>query len=96
MSFQEDFTPFFQTVDWADAIIYTPAGGDPVTINAIFDHAYVEVLGVEAERPVIHFKIADIPDIAHSDAITIGSVNYLIVEVQPDGTGVSVAVLEAQ
>lgn len=94
MSFAEDFTPFFQTLDFATAAIYTPDGGSPTTVNGIYDHAYVEVNMVQAERPIFICETANVAGVAKGDALSVDGTDYLVVEPQPDGTGEMTLVLE--
>lgn len=88
MAFTEDFDEFFDAADFATAI--TIAG---TSVNAIFDNEYVEVNGVTSRRPVIQFETAAKSSAAQGDAVVINSVNYVIEVIEPDGVGLTSAIL---
>ena len=51
---------------------------------------------MEGSAPTFWCAAADVPAVAHGDALTIRSVDYLVVNVRPDGTGVMVLRLQKQ
>ena len=100
MSFTENFDNFFDTDDFAVSATWTPSGGDATAVIGIFDNEYFEAgggeVGAEGSKPAFHCETADIPNAAQGDAIVINTVNYLIINIQPDGTGQSLLILEDQ
>ena len=79
---------------------YTPFGGSPVVIKAIFLNEYYAVeagsVGMEMSQPMIVIRTADAPALAHGDTFVIESVTYKAVNVRPDGTGMTEVAMEEQ
>lgn len=79
--------------EFGQAVTYTPAGGSPLAIAAIFDAAYQLVaLGgdveIDAVGPVLGVRLADFAaPPAQGDAATVGSASYVVRSVHPDGQG---------
>lgn len=69
------------------------------TVRAIFDAAYaagsVGAAGMASIGPVLTLKTADVPASPVGRAAVVGAANYVVAEHQPDGTGVSLLLLEA-
>lgn len=90
MAFAESAADFLDTTTgFAVAVVYN--GG--VTINIIFDAAYIEVdaggvVGFQSNTPRALVAAADTPSIAIGDTLVIAGVTFAVVEIQPDGTGV--------
>lgn len=90
MSIETEIDPFFQSTDFAQSVTVAGTG-----LLAIFDHAFIEDLAIEGEAPILHCKSADLPgNLAHGDAVTVATASYTIVGIQPDGTGVTILILE--
>lgn len=100
MAFVEDIDAFFNTDDFAVAATYTPDGGSPSTVNGIFDDEYFDEVGgsvgIEGSQPRFTCKLADVAAVEQGDALTVSGVSYLIVNVQKDGTGIVILILEEQ
>jgi len=84
--------------DW-DSATYTDAqyphpSSVTTTIDGIFDKEYVELNGVESYSPVFTCQTSDVPNVKHGARMTINLINYTVVGVQPDGTGVVQLILE--
>ena len=94
MAFTEDLTIFFDTDDHAIAGSYTATGASATTVNGILHDAYVEVGGMESVRLVFECATSDVSGAKQDDALTAESNDYLVAEVQPDGTGVTVLILK--
>jgi len=88
MAFSEDFNEFFDVDDFGITITI-----DSTSVTAIFDHEYVEVNGVDSRRPVIQFEAAAKSDAAQGDAVVVNSINYVIEVIEPDGQGLTSAIL---
>lgn len=94
MAFDEDLSELFDTNDFAETAIVTGKG----TLKGIFEHAYVEVQGIEGYSPVFH-TYQDALDalstpIAHGDIVNVRSTLHYVRGVQPDGTGLVDLILE--
>ncbi len=100
MAFTEDFDNYFDTDDFAVAASWTPNGGEATTVNGVFDGEYFDdvggSVGIESSQPRFTCAAADVPAVAQGDAIVISGTTYEIVNVQPDGTGEVVLILEEQ
>lgn len=79
---------------------YTPSGGGSSTVKVIFLNEYYSVdagtVGMEMSQPIIVLRTADAPNLAHGDTFVISAVTYKVVNVRPDGTGMTEAALEQQ
>jgi hypothetical protein len=74
---------------------YTPNGGTPVSITAVFSRAYVEVEGVVSLKPILRINLADLltaPD--NGDLVNIDSADYQVMESRLDGFGGSTLILQ--
>lgn len=97
MPFTEDLTAFFSSSDFAHDATWTPAaGGGPYTVQVIFENAYREYAVGEAGQAgrepmcwVSDTQIAQGSGMKRGDALVIDSVSYVVAQVEPDGTGVS-------
>lgn len=91
---QSDYFP----PDIAVTAQVTLAGGDQYNAAGIFDRTYAEVdaggVGIESRAPA--FLTADdfIPDLAEGDTLTINDVAYTVRDLQPDGTGQTLVILD--
>jgi len=71
------------------------------TITGIFDNDFVEVdmgggVGVVSAEPKFFVRSSDVSTAVEDDTIVTGGVTYKIKVVQPDGTGMTILVLEKQ
>jgi hypothetical protein len=90
---------FFEADDFAVTASYTPSGGVAANVNGIFDNEHVEVdaggsVTVSLQQPLFTCQTSDVSSAAEGDAITISGTDYTVRDVRPDGTGVTVLVLE--
>ena len=95
MAFTEDLTTFFDTDDFADQATITPDGGDPFTVNGIFDEGYQEnsrgLVDVSSKDTKLRCASSSSVDaLEHGDQVVINSQTYTVLQVKPDGTGVTV------
>ena len=91
MAFVEDFSVFFEDF----GVIATPDVGAPITV--IFDRAQVEAMGggISGTQPVALAVSADASSYrSNVTRLDIGGTTYLVTDIQPDGTGMSMLVLE--
>jgi hypothetical protein len=93
VAFTEDLTQFFDTDDFGVA-----ATIGATTVNGIFENQFLGVPGeaaVAASTPTFTCQTSALPAITRgSTQATISAVTYTIVGVHPDGTGVTLLVLE--
>jgi len=79
---------------------YTPDGGATTVIKTILLNDYYAVetgsVAVEVNQPIAVIRTADAPSISHQDTMVIESITYKVVNIRPDGTGISEIQLEQQ
>jgi hypothetical protein len=86
---------------FGETVTFTPAAtSTPETVTGIFDaeHDYQEIAGdsvIETSRPrlIVREAALSAPPV-RTDAITVRSTNYTVIEVMPDGQGDIELVLE--
>lgn len=97
--FTEDLGTFFSTAEFAD----TASINGAAAVLVIFDNAYaradVGALGMASTQPAITLPTADVPASPRGKTAVVtstlhGTLNFKIVDHEPDGTGVSVLLLE--
>lgn len=95
MAWVEDLSPFLDTDTFA---VTATIAGQPVV--GIFDNASVLSEGydgvMETVRPVFVCQSADVDSVLYGAAATINSVQYKVRGTRPDGTGMTLIILEAQ
>lgn len=93
MAFEEDFSVFFGTDEFAIDVVI---GGVP--LRAIFDGAYdralVGEIGMASTSPVLRLPTASVALPLSRAEVVINGTPYRIAEHEPDGTGMSVLFLE--
>lgn len=99
MAFTEDFDDFIDTDDFGVSATYTPDGGSPVSIDGIFDKEFLAidegVVTLSSSNPMFLTKTTNVSSAAPDDTLLVDSVTYKIVEVRPDGTGMTMLILGA-
>jgi hypothetical protein len=90
--FTEDLTPFFSLTEFAsDATL----GG--ATVQGIFDRSYVDAgsgMGMSSTAPAFTLPTAQVPTSPVGLAMVINDVTYAVSAHEPDGTGISLLILE--
>lgn len=93
MTFKDDLTTdldiFLNSNEFAVDVTFNAA-----TIRGIFDNEFIALLeregiGVEGAGPQCLFKTSDVSTAIHGDTMTIESIVYNIIGIQPDGTGLT-------
>lgn len=94
MAFTENLAPFFSISDFAVAALWKGT----TSVNGIFDNGYLEAIAgvTEGSAPTFTCSAADVPSVAHGDALVVNAASYQVRGVEPDGTGVVLLRLEAQ
>ena len=89
--FSEPFDVYF-----AEFSVFATVGGQQVRV--IFDRANStmagDALGMASSSPAITLKTSDVPANPVGTLVVLDGANWRVAEHQPDGTGVSVLVLE--
>lgn len=101
MAFVEDFDVYFDNEDFAINAIFTPragTGGGSKDIKGIFDKEFIAVgnvgeVDISATDPVFMCKTSDAIN-ARGGTLSINGKTYNIAIDKPDGTGMSMLVLE--
>lgn len=93
MAFVEDLAPFFDTDEFAsDATL------NGVAVRGIFDNAYqlgdVGASGMASTAPVLTLATTDVPTDPVGKSVVVNSLSFVVVAHEPDGTGVSLLLLE--
>jgi hypothetical protein len=97
MAMAEDHTAFFSAAEFADNATLNGAG-----VVGIFDQAYeqgtVGLAGMSSGQPVFTLPSSSVPAGVVGKSLVLaaglGAGSYLVAESQPDGTGLTVLVLE--
>ena len=95
-TFKQDLTNdldiFLNSDEFAVDVTY-----QATTIQGIFDDEFSSAvqgeMGIESTVPQVLVKTSDVPNVAHNEAMTINSVVYKIIGIQPDGTGMTLILL---
>lgn len=92
MAMAEDLLAFFSVDEFA-----VPATLAGAAVVGIFDNGYAEAFGAIAMRgPIFRLRTADAASATVGAALVVnGTDSYRVTSVQPDGTGITVLVLEA-
>lgn len=91
MAFTEDFTVFLADFDESVTI-------DGETVTAIFDEEYVTAsagLGLASTSPALVLPSASVPASPEGKAVVVRGASYTVAEHRPDGTGMSLLLLES-
>ncbi len=91
-TFKDDLTNdldiFFNSNEFAVDVTYLAA-----TIQGIFDAPFKSAvageMGIESTLPQVLVKTSDVASAVHGQTMTINSVVYQIIGIQPDGTGMT-------
>lgn len=69
---------------------------DGVSVSGIFTRSYSDVGFIGSNRPVFIVKTEDIPDIANEQDVRDGDDYYKVVDIKPDGAGMTVLELHKE
>ena len=93
----QDLENFFDTETHGSTATVT-INGTGSSINVIINKEYFAIAGesvdIDGTQPVVTCRSSDVTGIDTDDTITVGGVTYNIVNIQPDGTGVTVLILQ--
>ncbi len=92
MPFTESFAPFLSKDEFATEAVYSTS-----TVYGIFDLVFTETNGMQNTQPTFFGQASDFLTVVFgTSTILINAVTYLIQEAHPDGTGMTLLVLEKQ
>lgn len=78
-----------------DDVTYIPSIGDPISIKAVFDNAWVDIEGVATLKPILRINLSDLSDPpGKGDQAEIEEIEYRVMESRPDGFGGSTLILQ--
>lgn len=86
-----DVAVFF--TDFAVDAIYTPQDDVSQNIKVIFDIDYQQDSGVSTSVITATCKTQDVASAKHGDMLEVSGETYYIIEVMPDGTGITTLAL---
>lgn len=91
MPFTEDLTPFFAEFGEDGTL-----AGQPVRVifDAPYELALVGEVGQASAAPQCRLPTAQVPAVVHLQALVLARGSFRVREHQPDGTGVSLLILE--
>ena len=82
-------------------VAYTRAGSDPLLLRGVFNGAFllerlVDGLQVARTRPVLGVRLADLPagGAQRGDQVTVGPIGYQVAEIEQDGEGGALLIME--
>lgn len=87
----------FFSEDLCVEAVYQPETGDARVFQVIFDRPSsalaIAGMGVESLQPQALCRDIDVYDATHACTLTIGGETWKIIDIQPDGTGVTTLIL---
>ena len=81
---------FVQT--FGASVSYTPAGGNAVTINGIYDqpHQMADAYGqVMTTEPSVTVAASDVPNLKKGDVFLINGITFYVISPETDGQGLT-------
>lgn len=59
------------------------------SVDGIFDNGYLATMGgdVDSTDPTFTCELSSIPAVANNDTLLINAITYVVVSIEPDGTG---------
>jgi len=95
-----DLDVFINASEFARAAIFAPQGGSASAFNVIFTESFQmlnPVTGnVESTAPQALVKTASVPDVIQGDYLTIAGIIYVVREVQPGSSGLTLLLLSKE
>jgi hypothetical protein len=96
MTFKDDLITdldlFFNNSEFAVDVTYNAATIQGI-FNDAFDAAVESEVGIESSVPQVKVRSSDVVAAVHNETMTINSVVYNIIGLNPDGTGITVVLL---
>ena len=91
----EDLDDFLVADEFAEEVLF---GDDETPVMAIFDQGWFRLddstPDITTHKPMLTCRTDDIADFEQDDPVVVRGTDYTILEKQPDGTGMSVVLLQ--
>jgi hypothetical protein len=92
---------FLEVDDFGSSATYTPLSGSPSTISGLFDNEYLAVdaggsVPVAMQQPMFTCLTSAVSSAQEGDTLLISTTTYKVTNVQPDGQGMTVLMLQEQ
>jgi hypothetical protein len=96
MAFAEDLSTFLDVDGFAVTAQATTRFGEVVQLQVIFDNGYAAGLGgvMASTTPSILAQSSNVQDLAPGSSVTVLGSDWTVAEIQPDGTGMTLLLLE--
>jgi hypothetical protein len=76
-----------------DSALSTTATIGSASVTGVFSNSFLLVDGIETKAPTFEALDEDLTAVAHGTAITIDSVAYTVIGIQPNGEGSTLLIL---
>jgi hypothetical protein len=95
MAFEEDLSLFLSADEFAVPVQAVTRHSEVVQFQVIFDNGYSAQLGGYADgtQPTALARSVDVADLVQGCAFTVAGADWLVTDLQPDGTGMTLIVL---
>lgn len=95
MAFEEDLSLFLSADEFGVAATATTRFGEVVQFQVIFDNGYGAQFGglADATQPTAQARSVDVADLVQGCAVSIGADDWVVTDLQPDGTGMTTVLL---
>lgn len=104
MAVETDTDRSTMIADFGSTVTFSPGDTWPnrndqtVEIKGIFDNEFFELVGedtrIKSSQPMLICKTSDVSDAERNSVVEIGTDKYKVVGVEPDGTGITLLLLE--
>lgn len=91
-----DRASFFDTDEFADAAVLGAGTRNQTSVNGLFDNEYIESVSMSSLTPTFLCRTSDLTSIKINNVLTVNSTDYKIRDIQQDGTGMTLLILEKQ
>lgn len=89
---------FGVAVTWSPGDTYPNRNDKTASIKGVFDNEFFEIAGQDtrarSSQPMIVCKTSDVETAARNSMVEIGADKFKVVGVEPDGTGITLLLLE--
>lgn len=95
MAFAEDLSLFLSADEFGVVATATTRYGEVVQFQVIFDNGYGAQFGglADATQPTAQARSVDVADLVQGCAVSIGADDWVVTDLQPDGTGMTTVLL---
>lgn len=89
----EDFSVFFNPGELSNTALFGVSGSQ-VSVNGIFENPYqdvneADITGISSTMPKFTCPFSEVSGYTEGDPVSIDTVNYIIRDIRPDGTGLA-------